>query len=38
MKIHLLSKEEINKLILGEKFCNASHVASFFKVIKVHTK
>ena len=38
IKIHLLSKEEINKLILNEKFCNASHIASFFKVLKVPSK
>ncbi len=38
IKIHLLSKEKINKLILNEKFNNASHIASFFKVVKVPTK
>ena len=38
IKIHLLSKDKINKLILKNKFCNASHIASFFKVIEAPTK
>lgn len=38
IKIHLLSKDKINKLILKNKFCNASHIASFLKVIEVPTK
>ena len=38
IKTYLVSKDKINKLIFQKKFCNASHIASFLKVIKVPTK
>ena len=38
IKTYLVSKDKINKLIFQKKFCNASHIASFLKVIEVPTK